>query len=51
MIQIHPVDPEDATIIAAMRAVLPLQQGRATRESKLADSTTLSWSAYCHERT
>ena len=50
MTQIHPLDPEDAAITAVMRAMLSSSKA-PDQESKLADSTTLSWSAYCHERT
>ena len=50
-VAIHPLDPQDAAITAAMRAMVSSSKGARDEESKLADSSTLSWRAYCHAAT
>jgi hypothetical protein len=40
-VAIHPLDPEDAAVTAAMRAMVSSSKG--DQESKPADSSTLSW--------
>jgi len=47
---IHPLDPEDAAITAAMRAMASSTKG-ARRGIEARDSPTLSWRAYCHATT
>jgi len=49
-VAIHPLDPEDAAITAAMRAMVSSSKG-ARPGSQPADSSTLSWRAYCHAAT